>query len=110
MNLQDAFLQAVRAAPDEDAPRLLYADWLDERGEHGHAEVIRLQCELARAAEDDPRHDDLTKRSAALEKAHAKAVLRPLRAALNRPRRQLTHWKFRRGFLEELFLTPRRAG
>jgi uncharacterized protein (TIGR02996 family) len=25
-----AFLQAIMAAPDDDAPRLIYADWLDE--------------------------------------------------------------------------------
>jgi uncharacterized protein (TIGR02996 family) len=28
-----AFLAAVAAAPDDDTPRLVYADWLDERGD-----------------------------------------------------------------------------
>jgi uncharacterized protein (TIGR02996 family) len=42
------FLAAIRAAPDDDAPRLIYADWLDEHGEPERAEFIRVQCELAR--------------------------------------------------------------
>jgi uncharacterized protein (TIGR02996 family) len=28
-----AFLQAIRDRPDDDALRLIYADWLDERGD-----------------------------------------------------------------------------
>src|SRR5213082_997433 len=27
-----ALLRAIAAAPDDDTPRLVYADWLDERG------------------------------------------------------------------------------
>ena len=29
----DAFLRAILDAPDDDTPRLVYADWLEERGE-----------------------------------------------------------------------------
>jgi uncharacterized protein (TIGR02996 family) len=43
-----ALLNAILAAPDDDAPRLIYADWLDEHGEAERAEFIRVQCELAR--------------------------------------------------------------
>jgi uncharacterized protein (TIGR02996 family) len=46
------FLRAVVARPDDDLPRLIYADWLDERGEAVRAEFIRLQCLLARS----PQH------------------------------------------------------
>lgn len=46
---REAFLRAVFADPDNDLPRLVFADWLDERGESAWAELIRLQCELARA-------------------------------------------------------------
>ena len=42
MNPDDAFLQAIRDAPDDDAPRLIYADWLDERGDP-RGEFIRVQ-------------------------------------------------------------------
>src|SRR4051812_19383817 len=40
---EDAFLAAIRAAPGDDAPRLIYADWLDEQGRHDQAEAIRLE-------------------------------------------------------------------
>jgi uncharacterized protein (TIGR02996 family) len=43
-----AYLCAVCWAPLDDGPRLVYADWLDERGECARAEFIRVQCELAR--------------------------------------------------------------
>lgn len=36
--------RAVLAAPDDDLPRLVYADWLDEHGEGERAEFIRIQC------------------------------------------------------------------
>ena len=41
-----ALLRGVEAAPDDDLPRLVYADWLDEHGRHARAEFIRVQCEL----------------------------------------------------------------
>jgi uncharacterized protein (TIGR02996 family) len=40
-------LQAIRDSPDDDTPRLVYADWLDEQGEAVRAEWIRLHCRLA---------------------------------------------------------------
>jgi uncharacterized protein (TIGR02996 family) len=43
-----AFLRAIAANPDEDTPRLAYADWLDENGsteaDRARAEFIRLSC------------------------------------------------------------------
>lgn len=46
MNDHDAFIAAICAKPDDDLPRLIFADWLDDRGEHERAEFIRVQCEL----------------------------------------------------------------
>lgn len=43
-----SFLAAIIADPDADAPRLTYADWLEERGDP-RAAFIRVQCELAHA-------------------------------------------------------------
>ena len=31
MTLEDAFLQAILETPDDDLPRLAYADWLEEQ-------------------------------------------------------------------------------
>jgi uncharacterized protein (TIGR02996 family) len=42
---EDNFLQMVVESPD-DAPRLVYADWLDEQGRAERAELIRVQCRL----------------------------------------------------------------
>jgi uncharacterized protein (TIGR02996 family) len=45
-----ALLRAIRAEPDEDTPRLAYADWLDEHGGAAgaaRAEFIRLQIQIA---------------------------------------------------------------
>lgn len=48
------FLREIIAHPEEDAPRLIYADWLEERGQPGdgeRGEFIRIQCELAVASQ-----------------------------------------------------------
>jgi uncharacterized protein (TIGR02996 family) len=43
MTHDEAFLQAILDEPDDDTPRLIYADWLEERGDP-RGEFIRLQC------------------------------------------------------------------
>jgi uncharacterized protein (TIGR02996 family) len=43
-----ALLRAICAAPDDDTPRLVAADWLEEHGDPDRAAFIRIQCELAR--------------------------------------------------------------
>ncbi|WP_439623110.1 TIGR02996 domain-containing protein [Gemmata sp.] len=51
----EAFLRAIFDAPGDDTPRLVYADFLQENGEDDRAELIRVQCELARMNDDcDP--------------------------------------------------------
>lgn len=44
----EPFIQAIVADPGNDVPRLIYADWLDDRHECSRAELIRVQCTLAR--------------------------------------------------------------
>jgi uncharacterized protein (TIGR02996 family) len=61
MFLDEPFLQSILDHPDDDAPRLVYADWLEERGETARAELIRLQC----TAGDSQREQDLLARHAA---------------------------------------------
>jgi uncharacterized protein (TIGR02996 family) len=59
----EAFLRAIFDAPDDDTPRLVYADFLDENGEPERAELIRLQCELARTpVSSDPSQKALRTR------------------------------------------------
>jgi uncharacterized protein (TIGR02996 family) len=50
MSDEAAFLAAIRANPDDDASRLVYADWLDEQGgasNEARAEYIRLEIQHA---------------------------------------------------------------
>jgi uncharacterized protein (TIGR02996 family) len=42
-------MEQIVANPDDDGPRLVYADWLLERGDP-RGELIRLQCDLASSA------------------------------------------------------------
>jgi uncharacterized protein (TIGR02996 family) len=48
MTTDGLLLKAVFANPDDDLPRLVYADWLDENGQGERAEFVRVQCELAK--------------------------------------------------------------
>jgi uncharacterized protein (TIGR02996 family) len=54
MNDRDALLHAIAEHPEEDVPRLMYADWLEENGEPQRADFVRNQVELARLAPADP--------------------------------------------------------
>jgi uncharacterized protein (TIGR02996 family) len=50
---RDALSAAIIAHPDEDTPRLAYADHIEEHGDSPRAEFIRLQCKLATMNEWD---------------------------------------------------------
>src|SRR5262249_51929355 len=96
----DAFLQAIIEAPEDDTPRLVYADWLDDHGEPERAEFIRTQIELARLPEDDPRRLPLEGQEADLLQDHSEEWLGPFAHLVD-----LTFEDqnlFRRGFLEDV--------
>ncbi|HEX3149524.1 MAG TPA: TIGR02996 domain-containing protein [Gemmataceae bacterium] len=48
-----AFLATITNAPFDDAPRLVYADWLQEHDEDGKAEYLRLLVQLLHPPEAD---------------------------------------------------------
>ncbi len=76
-----SFLQAIKEQADDDGPRLVFADWLEEHGDAhdvARAEFIRLQCRVARLAEDDPQRALLSRREQILRREHAAAWLGPL--------------------------------
>jgi uncharacterized protein (TIGR02996 family) len=54
MSDRDALLAAICAQPDEDTPRLVFADYLDENGESERAAFIRAQVEFARTPPWEP--------------------------------------------------------
>lgn len=47
MAQEQAFLADILANPDDDAPRLIFADWLDDNGQADRAAFLRAQVELA---------------------------------------------------------------
>lgn len=49
---REPFLKAIYADPASDLPRLVFADWLDDHGDSWWAELIRVQCALARDSND----------------------------------------------------------
>jgi len=77
MHDEQAFLQTIIADPSDDAPRLVFADWLEEHGDP-RGEFIRVQCELARLPEDDPHYSALKDREDALFEKHRQALSGPL--------------------------------
>ena len=94
-----AFLDRVCADPDDDAPRLIFADWLDEHG-HPRGEFIRVQVALSRMSAGDPRRDTLADREAAL--------LARFHAPWSDPLRGIAGWtEFRRGFIETVNIDGR---
>lgn len=60
MSEEDAFLAGIRAEPKDDLRRLVYADWLDERGDdesRTKAEYLRLVVHLAELSEEHPERN-----------------------------------------------------
>jgi uncharacterized protein (TIGR02996 family) len=87
----EAFLQAILADPDADGPRLVFADWLDEHGDHSRAEFIRTQIALARMREDDPRRQALAARERELIGALRDRWLREYAQRVGRPPAELRY-------------------
>lgn len=50
---QAALLRAIIAQPDEDTPRLVYADWLQEHGDEEQAQFIRDSIRLSRMRDEE---------------------------------------------------------
>lgn len=102
----DALLSAILAEPDEDTPRLAYADWLDEVGGEkncARAELIRVQIELNQIPKG-ARNYDLEAREKFLLETHREAWLGPLQAEGQPLRRGMAHGLFRRGFVEVVWM------
>jgi uncharacterized protein (TIGR02996 family) len=105
----DALLAAILASPDEDTPRLAYADWLDENDQPDRAALIRVQIELGRLPPNEAvpwnRHAaGLRAREQALLEDHRAEWLAPLRARGEPLQHPGTHGQFRRGFVEVVWM------
>jgi uncharacterized protein (TIGR02996 family) len=112
MTDREALLRAVAATPDDDTPRLIYADCLDEIGGEANvarARFIRLQIELARETNTSwfARADRLSE-SARLASRHAVTWLNelPKWAADEVRRHPIGAEDFSRGFVEAIRVHP----
>jgi uncharacterized protein (TIGR02996 family) len=90
---KSGFWKAICAAPDDDTPRLVFADYLDEQGDAARADFIRAQCEGERPPPDDPRRIDREIRAAALLHEHRAVWVEELPTWVRR-----APVTFRRGF------------
>ena len=95
----DGFLTAIAAAPDDDGPRLIYADYLDE-ADDPRGDLIRVQIALAKLPPFDPRRPDLARAEVRLLDRFADLWAAPFRGLATGP-------VFRRGFVEEVKVTAR---
>jgi len=102
MGLEDPFFQAIAENPDDDTPRLAYADWLVQHGDPRWT-FIRVQCELAKADRDDPRRPELEARNRALQAEYNASLRRAFRAP-SFLGDHLTNLEYSRGFPERLSL------
>lgn len=94
MSIDDEFIQTIIASPDDDIPRLVYADWLDEQADP-RGEFIRIQCELAKMPEADPRRWDMELRQGRLMRWYGwQWWYEPFAPDMQRP-------VFHRGFVED---------
>jgi uncharacterized protein (TIGR02996 family) len=100
MNEWQALMCAVCENPDDDAPRLVFADWLQEHGEEERAEFIRLQIKLARLPDGLRDLTDLV-RAGTLGDTRGAEWAAPLKEFS--PNSGGNWWySFRRGFVEAL--------
>jgi uncharacterized protein (TIGR02996 family) len=81
------FLQDSKAHPDDDTPRLILADWLEDHDDPARAELIRLQVR----PEQGPEFTQI--RVAQLTEQHGQRWLGALAPYVNQA------WSFRRGLL-----------
>jgi uncharacterized protein (TIGR02996 family) len=80
MSEEAALLNAIRAHPDEDTPRLVYADWLQENDRPERAEFIRLQCAIARLPDSAPEKAEKQTRVNVLLEEHEEEWFDTLRS------------------------------
>lgn len=96
-----SLLQGILEEPEDDACRLVYADWLEEHGHDERAEFIRVQCSLARIEGDDPRRFALAQRQIELVPRQGPAIA----AGLSKAVRENFQWTLSRGFIDEVRTT-----
>jgi uncharacterized protein (TIGR02996 family) len=127
MTHEEAFLRDICEHPFDDAPRLVYADWLDDQGgeaQRDRAEFIRGQIELTRPDCKEEHAEGLYRRHVELLNKHTRSWLGPLATPSNTGRNAAAHLldqpgdphafykangdgsaRFRRGFVDQVAMS-----
>lgn len=98
----DGFFHAIQQNPEDDALRLMFADFLEEQGEAqatAHAELIRTQVRLTALATDAP---NAAEQAAKLTAHQDELLARWQRVWLGDWGEILHGWTFRRGLVEAI--------
>jgi uncharacterized protein (TIGR02996 family) len=103
-----SLLRTIRDEPEDDIPRLIYADWLEECGDF-RADLIRAQCECESLASDDPRKNALLNQCEELIKQFGSMCAEPLangfdsrKSSVTIECREFATIEFSRGFISNL--------
>jgi uncharacterized protein (TIGR02996 family) len=102
MSADEPFLRDISMNPEDDTVRLVYADWLEDHGQAGRAELIRVQIALAVPPDGLDEYRALRARESALLDRHGKEWFAPLKQWGVRT------WVLRRGLVERVTLPARR--
>jgi uncharacterized protein (TIGR02996 family) len=90
------FFRDIKEHPDDDAPRLIFADWLQEHGDAARAargEYLRLRVLRHHLSPDDPGYDILKRREGELFSEYRWTWLGPLAD-------QARLWHLERGLIQ----------
>jgi uncharacterized protein (TIGR02996 family) len=105
MELETGFIESIKANPDDELSRLVFADWLEEHGRPECAEFIRLSCAFDphRDRFDDESINQMRDRLRQMNAAEMEAEKAWLES-LHRPMREGVRIEWRRGFVDSLAL------
>lgn len=79
MTAREQLLKSIADQPADDAPRLVFADWLEEHGDHADlawSELIRMQIQLSRLPRGHENAWELVAKSEELERKYRATWLR----------------------------------
>ncbi|MGH7225248.1 MAG: TIGR02996 domain-containing protein, partial [Gemmataceae bacterium] len=109
MSEATAFLHAIADNLYDDAPRLIFADWLEEHGDPDRAEFIRIQCELEpmRDQYEIDRAAELHHREEELLQEHQQEWLGQELEGWHRWREDGASAEFQRGFVDTIAMPVR---
>jgi uncharacterized protein (TIGR02996 family) len=95
MEKNEAFMRAIIKEPDDDAPRLAYADWLKKSGDSDRADFIRIRCALDKMSAQAPEKPALLAREKELLEEHGWDWAEELGI-------KISEWVYCRGFIERV--------